>query len=59
MARRNGERLWVWVTRAAGLVGIAWVLLFDDADRPYLLILFGGMIGVGTISKLAQRGDAK
>lgn len=31
---------------AAGLLGVAWVTLIDQTDRPTLLILFGAMLGL-------------
>jgi hypothetical protein len=51
----NGDRVWVWVLRIIGLAGIIWETFFDNHDRPQLLILFGGMIGVGSISKLVKK----
>ena len=30
----------------AGLAGIAWETLFEEVDRPALLALFGGMLGL-------------
>ena len=29
-----------------GLAGIAWETLFEEVDRPALLALFGGMLGL-------------
>jgi len=50
---KNGDKIWMWILRIIGLAGIVWQTVFDNNDKPALLILFGGMIGVGTVSKLA------
>jgi hypothetical protein len=30
----------------AGLAGIGWETIFEDVDRPVLLLLFGAMVGL-------------
>lgn len=39
---------------AGGLLGVAWVTVIEDTDRPTLLILFGAMLGL----PLFLRNDA-
>jgi len=55
--KKNGERLWMWILRILGIAGIAWETLVDDHNKPALLILFAGMIGLGSIAKLVGRGN--
>jgi len=39
----------------AGLLGIVYETVFDSADRPSLLILFAGMIGLPAFLNLDER----
>lgn len=45
----DGDLLWKWVLRLAGLAGIAWETIVENTDRPELLILFGGMVGLDKV----------
>jgi len=56
--KKNGDQLWVWIVRGLGVAGILWETIIDNHDRPALLILFAGMIGLGSIAKLLGRGNA-
>ena len=47
----------MWILRILGIAGIAWETLVDDHNKPALLILFAGMIGLGSIAKLVGRGN--
>ena len=42
-----------------GLVGVGYETVVDKVDRPYLLVLFGGMLGLSEIahSWAQRRGD--
>lgn len=47
--RRPGWRIRITrdlVLFTAGLAGIAWETIFEDVDRPVLLLLFGAMVGL-------------
>ena len=37
-----------------GIAIVAWQLLIDDVDRPYLLLLAGGMIGLKNVKDIAD-----
>jgi len=50
------ERLWPWVVRFTG-IGIAlWETLEENYDRPSLLLLAAGMIGLGEIVRVSRNG---
>lgn len=38
------------LTRYGALCGVAWETLVRDVDRPYLLALFGAMLGLGEVA---------
>lgn len=38
----------------AGLVGVAYETLWEQIDRPYLLGLFGTMMGIGQVAQALQ-----
>jgi hypothetical protein len=41
-----------------GLVGVGYETVVDRLhDRPYLLVLFGGMLGLGEIAHAWRKGD--
>jgi len=55
----SAETTWFWIVRIVGLGIVLWQLLFDQVDRPYMLLLAGGMMGLKNIrdisSALAER----
>ncbi len=42
----------------AGLAGIVYVTVTDGGDRPTLLILFGGMIGLPAFLRVDEKKNA-
>jgi len=45
--------------KAVALVGVGYETLGEDFDRPYLLALFGAMLGIGeVVQAAATRGKA-
>lgn len=43
-----------------GIGIVIWQLVLDDVDRPYLLLLAGGMIGLKNVKDIADAlGKAK
>lgn len=43
--------------KAVALVGVGYETLGEDFDRPYLLALFGAMLGIGeVVQAAASRG---
>ncbi len=49
---------WTEIIRVAGLGIILYETIFERADRPSLLILAAGMIGLHSVAK-AQNGSVK
>ena len=51
MAPRGGdpERTWLWLVRTCGLGIAIWETVVDKADRPALLLLAAGMMGLKTV----------
>jgi len=45
----DGDALWKWMLRIAGLAGIAWETLVEKNDRPELLIVFAAMVGLDRV----------
>jgi hypothetical protein len=45
----DGDTLWKWTLRIAGLAGIAWETLVEKVDRPELLVVFGAMVGLDKV----------
>ena len=41
----------------AGIAGIAWQTVVSDADRPALLALFAGMVGLPTYLATKKKGE--
>lgn len=39
--------------KAVALVGVGYETLGEDFDRPYLLALFGAMLGIGEVVQAA------
>lgn len=48
-------RLRTAILFAIGVTGIVWVTVVDDVDRPYLLALFAGMIGLTPYLSIMKR----
>jgi hypothetical protein len=46
------NRIWPWVTRLFGLGIVFWQVAFNSIDRPYLLLLAGGMMGIEPVKKI-------
>lgn len=46
MRRPSRETARAYALFIGGMLGIAWVTVVDSTDRPTLLVLFGGMIGL-------------
>ena len=45
------------VIKLVALGGVAWQTLVEEFDRPYLLALFGAMLGLGeVVSAATSRG---
>lgn len=40
-----------------GVLGILWETLAEDVDRPYLLLLYGAMIGLPIIIRTDEKGS--
>jgi hypothetical protein len=56
----NGDKLWKWTLRFAGLAGIAWETTVEKSDRPELLIVFAAMVGLDKVLEWdARRRDGK
>lgn len=49
MERDRAEWIWLWVVRIAGLGIAIWETAVDNADRPGLLLLAAGMMGLKTV----------
>jgi hypothetical protein len=49
---------WLHVTRAAGLAGLAYEVVWDKVDRPSLMIVLGAMIlGTESVSRIFGKGQ--
>lgn len=46
------DKLWPWMLRLLGVSIVLWQLLVDQVDRPYLLLLAGGMLGLEQVVKI-------
>lgn len=61
MARRQHpppsplERAWPWIVRFFGIGLILFETLGENVDRPYLLAVAGGMVGLPELVKWDQR----
>lgn len=48
------EKTWPWVLRFIGLGIVLWQLLVDQVDRPYMLLLAGGLLGLEQVTKIQR-----
>jgi len=62
------DPVWTWTCRVVGLVGVVHETFYNKGERPFLLIIFGTLLGfptfvnldVGTIiEKIAERWRSK
>lgn len=51
----QAEWWWKWVLRITGLGGIVYETVVQQADRPWLLLMFGAMVGLANLGPLEQR----
>lgn len=49
------ERAWPWIIRFGGLAIAFYETLFENADRPSLLLLAAGMLGLPEFVKFQRR----
>ena len=42
---------------AGGLLGVAYQTVFENVDRPSLLVLFGGMMGLPAFLSRAEKKE--
>ncbi len=52
----DSERLWLWLVRITGLGIAIWETVIDMADRPALLLLAAGMMGLKTVIDYGRKG---
>jgi len=50
----TAEKTWPWIIRFVGVAIVLWQLLVDQVDRPYLLLLAGGMLGLEQVVKIQE-----
>jgi hypothetical protein len=46
-----------YVLMLCGLAGVGYETVIDKVDRPYLLVLFGGMLGLSEIAHSFRKDD--
>jgi len=51
----NGDTVWKWTLRIAGLAGLAWETLVEKVDRPELLVVFAAMVGLDKVLEWDSR----
>lgn len=55
----NTERAWLWIVRAAGLGIAVWETVVDMSDRPALLLLAAGMMGLKTVVDYGRKNGGR
>lgn len=51
--------VWDVILKVAGLAGIIYETVLQEADRPELLLLFAAMVGLGNFMKRDYNGNGK